>query len=280
MPIAFDPPPTHAKTASGEAAEALEELGAGLFADDLLEVADHRREGVGAGGRAEDVVGRLDRGDPVAVRLVDRVLEGARPGRDGDDLGAEETHACDVESLALGVDLAHVDDALEAEQGRGRRGGDTVLAGAGLGDHTGLAETFGEQRLPQHVVDLVRAGVVEVFALEEDACAAGVLGETRYLGEHRRAARIVVQQSAQLGVELGIGHGRLVDRGQLVDRRDQRLGHVPAAEVAEERALLTAKVLGGSGGHVVSWRNARSVATGSPVTRASPTSTTSAPAAR
>jgi len=259
-----------------EATEALEELGAGLFPDDLLEVADHRGERVRARGGAEDVVGRLDGGDPVAVGLVDRVLQGARTGRHGNDLGAEQAHAGDVQRLTLGVDLAHVDDAVQAEEGRGRRGGDAVLAGSGLGDDAGLAEPLGEQRLTEHVVDLVRPGVVEVFALEEDTGAARVLGEARHLGQDRGATGVVVQEGTQLGVERGVGHRRLVYGGQLVDRGDERLGHVPAAEVAEERPLLVAQ----AGGHDVSWRNARSVATGSPVTRASPTSTTSAPAAR
>jgi hypothetical protein len=46
-----------------------------------------------------------------------------------------------------------------------------VLAGAGLGDHALLAESLRQQRLTDDVVDLVRAGVVEVLALEEDARA-------------------------------------------------------------------------------------------------------------
>jgi hypothetical protein len=41
-----------------------------------------------------------------------------------------------------------------------------VLAGAGLGDDARLAHALGEQRLAERVVDLVRAGVVEVLALE------------------------------------------------------------------------------------------------------------------
>jgi hypothetical protein len=64
------------------------------------------------------------------------------------------------------------------QRGRGGRG-HAVLAGAGLGDHPGLAHPLGEQRLAQHVVDLVRAGVVEVLALEQDPRAAGVLAELR-----------------------------------------------------------------------------------------------------
>ena len=68
--------------------------------------------------------------------------------------------------LAPDVLLAHVDDALHVEQGRHGGGGHSVLAGAGLGDQASLAHPPGQQRLPDSVVDLVRAGVVEVLPLQ------------------------------------------------------------------------------------------------------------------
>ena len=253
-----------------------EHLGACLLADDLLEVAHHRGERMRAGHGSEDVVGVLDVGDPVAHGLVDRVLEGARSGRHRDDLGAEQAHARHVEGLALGVDLAHVDDAVEAEQGGGRRRGDAVLAGAGLGDDAGLADAAGEQGLPEHVVDLVRARVVQVFALEDDAGAAGVLGEARHLGDERRTADVVHEQVGQLGRELGVELGELVGLGEFVERRDERLGDEASAEIAEVRAFFSTE-----GHRVHTCRKSWSVDSGSPwVTRASPTRTTSAPAAR
>src|SRR5690606_40632712 len=60
----------------------------------------------------------------------------------------------------------------QTEQRGGGRRRDAVLTGTGLGDHPGLAEALREQRLAEHVVDLVAAGVVEVLALEEDPRAA------------------------------------------------------------------------------------------------------------
>ena len=52
----------------------------------------------------------------------------------------------DVERLALDVLGAHVDLAGEAEERAGGRGGDAVLAGAGLGDDALLAHAPGEQQ--------------------------------------------------------------------------------------------------------------------------------------
>ena len=53
MPMAFEPPPTQAATASGQPAGELEHLRAGLLADDPLEVAHDHRERVRAGDGAE-----------------------------------------------------------------------------------------------------------------------------------------------------------------------------------------------------------------------------------
>ena len=52
-----------------------------------------------------------------------------------------------------------------------------MLAGAGLGDDARLAHLTGQQGLAQHIVDLVRSGVVQVFSLEEDPRAARMLAE-------------------------------------------------------------------------------------------------------
>ena len=125
-------------------------------------------------------------------------LSVCEPDCDRDDLGAEQLHAEDVRLLPLDVHRAHVDDALEAEAGADRGGGDAVLAGAGLGDDALLAHAPGQQDLAEHVVDLVRAGVVQVFALEVDLGAAAMLGEA--LGEIERAgpADIMLQVLAHL----------------------------------------------------------------------------------
>ncbi len=161
----------------GELALGFEDLFAGFAADDAVEVADHGGVGVGSEGAAEDVVGGADVGDPVAHGLVDGVLEGGGACAYAADFGSEEAHAVDVELLAAHVFLAHVDDAFEAEEGADGGGGDAVLAGSGLGDDALLAHALGEEALADGVVDLVGAGVEEVFALEVDFGSAEFLGE-------------------------------------------------------------------------------------------------------
>jgi hypothetical protein len=143
-------------------------------ADHLVEIAHHLRIGLRAVGRAEDVVGRADIRDPVAHRLVDRLLERLLARLDAADLGAHQPHPEDVQGLALHVDGAHVDDALEAELGADGRRRHAVLAGARLGDDALLAHPAREEGLADRVVDLVGAGVEQVLALEIDLGAAAV----------------------------------------------------------------------------------------------------------
>src|SRR5437867_3303389 len=139
--------------------------------------------------RPEQVVRRTDVRHPVAERLVDRVLQRAAAGLDRRDLGAEQAHAKDVQGLTLDVLGAHVDLALETEErGRGGRG-HAVLTGAGLRDEPALLHARGEEPLPQHVVDLVGAGVTEILALEIDARAADVLGKVTGEVERRGPSR-------------------------------------------------------------------------------------------
>ena len=167
-PAAFDPPPTHATTTSGRSTPSSRSCCGRLAPDDALELAHHPGERVRPHDRSDAVVRVADAGDPLAQGLVDRVLERAAARRDGDHRRPEQLHAKDVELLAYGVDLAHVDRALKTQAGRRGRGGDAVLAGAGLGDDAALAHATRQQRLADDVVDLVRAGVGQVLALGED----------------------------------------------------------------------------------------------------------------
>ncbi len=145
--MAFEPPPTQATSASGRLALGLLVLDLDLLADYRLEVAHHLRIGVRAGGGADEVIGRVDIGDPVAQRLVHGVLERARAGGDRADLGAEHLHAQHVRPLPLHVGGAHEDGAGKAEAGADGGGRDAMLAGAGLGDDAGLAHALGQQDL-------------------------------------------------------------------------------------------------------------------------------------
>ena len=224
----------------GQAALGFLHLHLGFLADHRLEVAHHHRIRMRAGDGADEVVGVGDVGDPVAHRLVHRVLQRAGAGGHRLHLGAEQLHAEDVGRLALDVGRAHVDGAGQAEQRAHRGGGDAMLAGAGLGDDAGLAHAPGQQDLAHAVVGLVAAGVVQLVALEIDLGAAELLGQP--FGEPQRAgtADVMLQVVLQVGVEGRVGLGRVVGALDLQDQRHQRFRDEPAAEFAEAAAFVRA----------------------------------------
>src|SRR6185436_15452154 len=99
---------------------------------------------------------------------------------------------------------------------------------ARLCDHARLAHPLCEQRLADRVVDLVRAGVVEVLALQPHI-AANALGDPLREVERARTADVVAQQAVERLLERGVVARREPGRLELVERGHQRLGDVPAA---------------------------------------------------
>ena len=178
---------------------------------------------------AQDVVGRAHIGHPVAHRLVDGVLQGGRARADAAHLRAQQAHAEDVQLLPAHVFLAHVDHALHAKQRAHGCGGNPMLARAGLRDDPLFAHPPRQQPLAQRVVDLVRAGVQQVLALQVDSCAAQMFGHAAGEVERRRPPAIVVQQPVQFGVKRRVCVRQGVGRLQFLKRRHQCLWHVPSA---------------------------------------------------
>lgn len=105
---------------------------------------------------------------------VHGVLEDPGSCLDCVDFGAQKFHAVYVQCLSFGIDFTHEDFAFHAEEGGNGGSGYAVLAGAGFGNEAGLAHPFCQEGLADAVIDLVGAGVVEVFSFQEDAGAAQV----------------------------------------------------------------------------------------------------------
>jgi hypothetical protein len=168
------------------------------------------------------------------------------PNSTGLTSGAEEPHALDVRCLPRHVLGAHVDDAVEAEAraNGGRR--DAVLARSGLGDDAPLAEAPRDERLADGVVDLVSAGVAEVLALQVDGLS---LGEPLGAVERRRAADVVALQALKLEGEARVVPDLAPAALELVEGRDEGLGHVAAA--------VRAEVAGAHRGHLAASTKAR-----------------------
>ncbi len=165
-------------------------------------------------------------------------------------LGAEHVHAKHVRLLPLDIDGAHEHDAFEPEAGAGGRGRDAMLAGAGFGDDALLAHAAGEQNLAEHVVDLVRAGVIELVALEIDFGAAiparggghptHMLGHALGIIKRARAADIMRVQARQFGMKCRIVTRLVIGALEIEDQRHQGFRDETAAELAEMAVLVGA----------------------------------------
>ena len=148
----------------------------------------------------------------------------------GHDFRAEHLHAIHVEHLAFAIHRAHVNDAFHPEHRADRRGRHAVLACTGLGDDARLAHALGEEDLAHGVVDLMRAGVVQVFALEINLRAAEffreAFGKIKRRGTPDEFGEIV----GKFFLEFGIVLRAEIFFFQLLQRMHQRLGHVTSAE--------------------------------------------------
>ena len=210
----------------GEPPVLFEALPARLAPDDALEVAHHLGGGRGTRHRADHVERVVAVGHPVAERLVHGVLQRCAALGDGVYLRAQELHALDVRRLPVDVQCAHVDLARHPEERGDCRRGDAMHPRARLGDQTALAHALCEERLSNRVVDLVCAGVVEVFAFQEDRRPAKMIREPPRAGERTFPAHIVAQEFLELASERRVRLRRLVGGFQFPERGHERLRHI------------------------------------------------------
>src|SRR5262249_48842760 len=154
-----------------------------------------------------------------------------------------------VEALAAHVLFAHVDDTLEAEERAYGRSGDAVLSRTGLRDDALLSHAPCEQRLTETVVDLVRAGMQQIFALEPDARSGERRAQVFGAVERGGTTRVIVQQAGELVLDPSVGTRFEIGVLQLLDRRHQNFGDVLAAVRPEVSAWIR---LRGQAGHASS----------------------------
>ena len=108
-----------------------------------------------------------------------------------------------------------------------------MLAGAGLGDDAAPAHAASQQRLTEAVVDLVRAGMQQVLALEVDLGAAEVRAEPPGVKERSGATGVLAVQVGQLGDKPLVVPDFEIGGFQAVERRNQDLGRVATPEVSK-----------------------------------------------
>ena len=178
---------------------------------------------------SQDVVGRAAVRHPVPHRLVDGVLESTASRRDGDDPRAQQPHPHHVQRLAGHVLLPHVDYALQIQQCRHRGAGHAMLPRPGLGDDPPLPHPPRQQCLSHGVVDLVGAGMVQVFPLEVNPCASQGFFQLLGTGERGGTSDVVPEEPVQFRLKGRIDATILISLLQLQQGGHERLGDIPAA---------------------------------------------------
>ena len=146
---------------------------------------------------------------------------------------AEHSHAEDIEPLPAGILRPHVHLAGQPEQRAGGCGGHAVLARAGLGNDSLLAHAFGQQGLPDGVVDFVGTGVGEVFSLQEDGGPTDDAGQLGARRQWRGPTHIVLQKSIQFRAELLICQRFFESCVEFLKGWDQRLGNVASTKLTK-----------------------------------------------
>src|SRR5690606_26555692 len=204
-----------------------------FLANDRLEVAHHHGVRVRAGNGTDDVEGRFDVGHPVAHSFIERVLQGTRARVYRHDLRTQQLHAVNVRRLPPYVFRAHVDNAFHAIARRDSRRGHTMLPGACFCNDAGFAQPTREEYLPDAVIDLVRTGMVEVFALKPYLCTAQLfrpaLGVVHGTGTTHKVLEFVMEFFQEFRVVTVFFVGLL----EFVERMYQRFGHEGPAKTAE-----------------------------------------------
>ena len=108
-----------------------------------------------------------------------------------------------------------------------------MLSSSGLRHDAALSHAHGQERLPQRVVDLVRPGVRQVFAFEEDPRTAAGGRQARRFVDRGRSAGVMLQETGELRQESLVVAGLEVGPFEHLDRLDERFGNEPPTELAE-----------------------------------------------
>jgi hypothetical protein len=117
---------------------------------------------------SNEIIGIFRTRRPLAQRLVGGIFERLGTGIDATYRRTQESHRAHVRRLALYVANAHKDLDRQSKSCTDGRGGDAVLTRARFGDDARFTKPARQQSLTNGIVDFVRAGVIAIFALEND----------------------------------------------------------------------------------------------------------------
>ena len=138
--------------------------------------------------------------------------------------------------MSFDVFATHVDHTFQTIACADGGGGNAVLTSTCFGNHARLAHTFGKHGLTNGVVDLVCAGVVKVFSLQINLCAAHFTADARCMvdggGTPHKVGEFALKFSHESGIVLVFG----VSLFQLFNGVGEGFAHKAATKLAKVAA--------------------------------------------
>src|SRR4029077_1332792 len=186
------------------------------------------RIGMRTENRPEKIVRRRDIRYPVPHRFVDRIFQRAAAGLHSAPCGAKKPHPNHIQALPLHVFRAHIHGACETEPRRNGRRCNAMLPGASFRHHAALPHPHREQALSYAVVNLVRARVEQIFALQVNPRPAKMLAQPRSKLKWRWAPSEISKERIELRLKFRIFSSFGVRLLELFERSDQRFWNIAA----------------------------------------------------
>mmetsp|Transcript_18127 Transcript_18127/g.28119 ORF Transcript_18127/g.28119 Transcript_18127/m.28119 type:complete len:301 (+) Transcript_18127:2712-3614(+) len=234
------PPTDRGNNRIGKATFRFDHLFADFLANDGLKITDHGRIRVRSGDCADAIKRVAHIGHPIAKGIVHGIFERTTARSHRDHFSPQELHSEHVGGLTFDIMRTHIDDAFQAEFGADRGCSHTVLARSGFCDDPGLAHAAGQDDLAQHVVDFMRAGVVQLVALHVNFGTAQFLRQAFGVIKRAGATHIMLPEEIHLSPEAVVGLGLFILFLKAQDQRHQRLGHKAAAKIAKATLFIRA----------------------------------------
>ena len=142
--------------------------------------------------------------NPKLQGRVHRILQSPAAVEDGNHFGPHPAHEEHVGELPVHVGFAHEDPGFQAEPGGRGRDGQSVLAGARLGDEARFSHFSGQERLAEDVIDLVSPGVGQTLHFQIDAASAARPAQVRGEIEGSRPPGVIAKKAVEFVSEFRV----------------------------------------------------------------------------
>ena len=142
---------------------------------------------------------------------------------------SQKAHPIHVQRLTLHILFSHKYFTFHTHHGSCSSCRHPMLTGSCLCDHTGFSHFLCQQHLPQHVINLMCTGMVQILSLQIHFRSAEILCHMCRIVQPGRSSRILIQKFRQFPVELRVIFIMIVGFLQFQNRIHQRLRNILSA---------------------------------------------------